>query len=461
MLTELRGYQRRAVEAALPHNGFALFPEPRTGKCLISFAIANEKSPDWCIIICPKGAIRVWQEQIKKHLTKFEQVLVKYRILSYGQFVSERKTWFKWARGQRKYLNMLIVDESHYIKAKGSKRSMAVRHFAMYLKYRLILTGTPIAQGLQDAWAQFDCIDAVATGKYEAYVDEKGKNRRREIIQRDLFGRWDDFDYRYLEWGGFKKKKIIGYRNEEEFNRLFHSRSFRITLREARMEEDRPLKIRRVKRYFELDTATRNLYQGMQEQLEVEVNRVKVRVANVLACCMKLQQMTGGCLLPPSGMPLAIGSEKVEALARIVEAELKHKKFVVVCRFLHEIERVKKLLIGACRKTVKVVKGGEPFNGRFDTDSVVLQVQSGIAVDMSAADATVFFSTDYSYLNYEQARFRILDYNKHQATFFYLLARGTIDEDIYESVTRKKRLADVVCDKYRRRREANGRKIGK
>lgn len=449
MLTGLRGYQKRAVAAAMPHNGFLLFPEPRTGKTLVALDILERRNPSWAIIICPKGAIRVWREEIDKHM---ESCSTEFRILSYGKFVSDRKVWYKWARKQRGNENMLIVDESHYIKARGSKRSMAVRHFAMHIKYRLALTGTPIAQGLQDAWPQFDCIDAVATGKYETVVDEKGKKKRSEIIRRDLFGTWDDFDHRFLKWGGFKKKKIVGYRNEEEFRELFHSRSFRITLREARMEENKPLIIRRIKRYVELLPATWGLYEEMQRELEVEVNRVRVRVVNVLALCMKLQQMTGGCLLPPSGMPLPIGSEKLEALAYIVGSDLKGKKFVVVCRFLYEIERVKKLLMGACRKTVKVVKGGEPFDGHFDTDAVVLQVQSGIAVDMSEAYATIFYSTDYSYLNYEQARFRILDYNKRQATFYYLLVRGTIDEDIYYSVTAKKKLADVVCDKYRRKR---------
>jgi hypothetical protein len=78
-----------------------------------------------------------------------------------------------------------------------------------------------------------------------------------------------------------------------------------------------------------------------------------------------------------------------------------------------------------------------------------MQIQSGMAVDMSQADDIIFYSTDYSYLNLEQARFRVLAYAKEYARYYFLLAEGTIDEQIFQAVTQKKNLAKLVVDTYR------------
>lgn len=428
MLTALNEHQRKAVEAAIRFDGFALFPEPRARKTLIALALAEHWQPRHVIVICPTNAIRVWHSQHKEHLGHWPWHL---EVMTYESFVNRRKDWYKW--GQAKGDDtLLIVDESHYIKRRGSKRSMSVRHFAHYIKYRLVLTGTPIAQGIQDAWAQMDVVDP------------------------ELFGDWDSFERRYLVYGGFKKKQIVGYNDLDHFNSLFHSRSFRVTLREVRPT---PLIIKRIKCRFTLGPAARAAYDELQAELETEVNRVRVRVANVLALCMKQQQITGGWLLSETGpLRLDVGGKLAE-LDKVVGGPLRGKRFIVICRFIHEIDELSAWLqfLG---KTVKIVKGGQPFNGQFDTDCVLLQVQSGIAVDMALAHATVFYSTDYSYLNYEQARFRILDYNKRQATFYHLIAENTIDEDIYQALIGKKKLADLVCDKYRRQRRISAMVTG-
>ncbi len=100
---------------------------------------------------------------------------------------------------------------------------------------------------------------------------------------------------------------------------------------------------------------------------------------------------------------------------------------------------------------MQIVRGGLPYSGKIDGDGVIMQIASACAVDMSAADSIFFYSSSYSSIQFEQARFRILAYSKDSPSrYVFLLAKGTIDEVIYEAISNKKRLVELIIDKYRR-----------
>lgn len=430
MKSVLRPYQQiardRAVAALKNGGGFCLFLDPRCGKTVIALAVVEALRPKALLIVCPKAAIPVWQQHLRREL-KLSALGIVASVANYEQVVNHRKVWYDWAREHSSL--MIVCDESHFIKRRGTSRSRTVRHLGGFAKYRLALTGTPIAQGIQDAWSQYDFIDPT------------------------IFGTWEEFDHQHLIWGGYKKHQITKYRNETEFNRKFHQYSYRVTLREAKKENGSPLKLHYSRQYVDLERTTRRVYDALKNELEVEVNRSKVKVRNVLACVMKLQQITGGFLIaqvePTAAfLPVPVGKEKLEKLHEVIRSLRARSKFIVVARFLHEIEAIRAFLVRLHFK-VQVVRGGEPYDGKFDSDVIVMQIQSGIAVDMSQADSILFYSSDYSYINLEQARFRILSYDKPSAHYTFLLARDTIDELIYEAVVRKKNLARLVIDTFR------------
>jgi SNF2 family DNA or RNA helicase len=74
---------------------------------------------------------------------------------------------------RRKYL--LILDESHYIKRPhGGKMAEAVLALARFAASRLILTGTPMPNGLADLWSQFTFLwqDQLPLGKADEYTQQ-------------------------------------------------------------------------------------------------------------------------------------------------------------------------------------------------------------------------------------------------------------------------------------------------
>ena len=52
----------------------------------------------------------------------------------------------------------LVVDESTYIKGRRAKRTRRLIRFGARTPYRLILTGTPIQQGIEDLYTQMEFL---------------------------------------------------------------------------------------------------------------------------------------------------------------------------------------------------------------------------------------------------------------------------------------------------------------
>lgn len=430
-------YQQEAVDRALSHDGFLVLAEQRTGKCWISLSVVDARKPDHLWIICPIAAIKTWMTQIAEHL----QVDWKCKlvIINYEELAENSQRYYKLAK-KLTGTTMIIADEVHKIKNRGKARSRSTRVLARRFKYRLGLTGTPWDKGFHEVWAQMNFVDPSVFGPWDSKFQKK---TGRMLVE--------GFADRYLEYGGFRGVKIVGYRREKEFLEKFHSRSFRITLREAR-GADRPLTLRHRKVMFDLAPESRRLYDQLEEELIIEVNKKKVKVPVVVALSMKLQQIAGGFVIDSEEKKAhQVGSEALGRLRQLASS-LRGQKFVVVARFLHEIEAIHKLLT-SMHFTTKWVIGGMPYDGKFDTDVVLIQVQSGVAVDMSLANHTIFYSTDFSYINYDQMKFRILNFDKPFASFHYLLARDTIAELIYQTVRSKKNLATLVLDKYRRKQK--------
>lgn len=437
LLRKLRDYQLEAVSKARPHAGFALWLEQRTGKCLTSLALVDERKPRLLLIVTLKKGKRVWEEEIQKSL-KIDwpcEILIEH----YQGLHTTRKKIRKKLRTLGSKGLFVIADESHIIKRRGSRPGRLLRSLGKLAQWRLALTGTPLAprsrtekgkvkvtKGLQDAWSQFD------------------------FINPGIFGSLEDFENRYMVMGGFKGYTITGYKNTKEFYRKFHEYSYRRTLREVQAN---PTKIKRRRIYFELQGNTRKIYRKMERSMSVEVRGHRITIPVVVARTTKLQQITSGFIKDTAADQVRIfGFEKHRALEKLLRELYSHdhgKKVVICAKFIAELDMIMKRLprLGL---TYQVIKGGTTFDGKFDKDVTLIQIQSGVAIDLAEADTFIFYSLSHNHIHYEQAKFRILSFDKRQANFYYLVGKHTIDELVYEAVTRKKSLSKLVLDHYRR-----------
>jgi hypothetical protein len=217
-------------------------------------------------------------------------------------------------------------------------------------------------------------------------------------------------------------------------------------------------KIRKRKILFDLKPESQRAYEELEEELETVVRGVKVSTPLVLTLTMKLQQLAGGFLIQDIHIPgkkrkkrliISVGEEKLEELAKLLPT-LGDRKLVICARFRHELEKIAELVEPS--HSYKMIAGGHEYNGLFDTDIILLQVQSGVAIDLSMSNSYIFYSWDFSYINFEQSKFRVLSFDTEQVNYYFLMARGTVDEEIYEAVVKKKDLATLVCDRVRKER---------
>jgi hypothetical protein len=443
---QLRPNQAEAVQRWKDRlaDGFGLFDEQRVGKNLPALAIVDHEKPARLLIITLKKGIKVWQKEIAESLAL--DWPCEIQIINFNQV--ERKSTFRklklWLAGDTSFM---IVDEAQHIKRRGSKWSRRCRLIGRKADHRLALTGTPIAQGIWDAWAIFDYLGPSIFGKW-AITQKKLRPGQRPIIQVV-----SGFQHRYLLMDPFWRSKVIGTQNEEEFYQVFHAHSIRHTLAEVRRRAGlKPARIRRVVLTEPLSDAERRSYIELEKELVTVVNRRRIETPLAMTLTMKLQQICGGFVIDEDGVVHELGNTKLRLLLLALGRLTKKDRPLVICRFLHELEAIARVLDFA-GYSVKRIQGGIDFdpNEKIKETAIVLQIQSGVAIDLAIANVAIFYSWDFSYINHEQSRFRILQYISTRVSYYYLVMKGTIDELILEAVLRKKRLADLVCDHYRRR----------
>lgn len=417
-MVELRDYQVKAKDLALAklksHGGFGLFMEQRVGKTLTSLFTMKERGVKRLLVICPKRALPVWHAEIVRLDWKPELWVINFE-----------SAWRKEDELLKWKADGMIVDESHRIKERGSNQSKCCWNLAKKVPNRIILTGTPIGNGLEDLFSQFKVIDPTLWPKW-------GEFERRYLIQETL-----DLPGRPMF------KRIVGYRNTEEIDAALLDYSYRIT----RAEIEAPKPIRKKKHYIELSEASRQHYRELEKKLITVVNDKETTTPIVLTQALRLHQLCGGFITSDEGEVQQVGSEKLDKLKELL-IEGGDLKWVVVARYLAEIDSISALGKSLGMDTIEI-SGRRQFDPSARPQLTILQPQSGLAIDLSYSSNLAIFSQDYSFLNFSQFKDRIIKLGGVAPTYHFILVKNSMDEVIYESVVEKKKFSDAIMSIYK------------
>ena len=95
-------------------------------------------------------------------------------------------------------------------------------------------------------------------------------------------------------------------------------------------------------------------------------------------------------------------------------------------------------------------RGIKAFQATSGAACMVMQPSAGgLGIDLSAASIFIWFSLTNSWVDFTQAEDRIALSNK-STIFMYLIAKGTIDEVMYDSLMQDGNLAKMVTDSPQR-----------
>jgi len=332
--------------------------------------------------------------------------------------------------------DLIIADEGHKIKTHNIAASKAMHRLGALAKYRLLLTGTVITNRAIDVFSQYKYLDP------------------------HIFGSsFYSFRNRYFDMVGYgNHTPVLKKSMEPELTERLHSIAYRATKSECL---DLPMTTDIV-RTVTLEPAAAKVYRDLVKESYAELgNDREVSATNILTRLLRLSQLTGGFIGDDAGgTPQNIGRAKLNALSDIIEqAQNEGKKLVVIARFVPEIKAICSML-GKAGIGYSCIMGGVTDRdnqvSRFQTDPdcqvFVGQIATaGLGITLTAASTLVFYSTDYSMSNHEQARARIHRVGqKENCTYIYLAAKGTVDEKVLKALQSKADLARTLVDDCRK-----------
>lgn len=452
--TELFKHQKLGykIGVTLPRAG--LLMEQGTGKTLTALAIAGKRFLSGeitrLLVVAPLSTMLSWTGEIEKFvdypvevkdLTRIKGSQRKIKLLE--EFGSDNKSlsmalinhqslWRIYPELKEWEADMIIVDESQRIKSGKSKQSKALHQLGDRTKYKLILSGTPITQGPLDVWSQFRFLDS------------------------DVFGKsFYKFRERYAVMGGFKGYEVISFKNQEELASKSHSISYRV--RKVDTDIDLP-PITHQYLSVTLGKEARAHYKEMKKHFKLLLGTEgSIKAPIVLTQLLRLQQITGGFLrTDDSKKIIQVDKSKLDVLEELMEDMPVDKKVVVFARFIPEVKAIQERLAGLGRK-VSTLMGETQDRGTVikqftdDPESTVLvaQIQTGgVGINLQVADTAIFYSTNFSYGDYDQAKARIHRIGQKSASvnYIHLVVENTIDERIMKALESKRDVADYLID---------------
>jgi SNF2 family DNA or RNA helicase len=164
--TELMSHQVHAVAKMLPSRVGALFMDMGTGKGRTLIELAKRRQHKWdrFFWLCPVSSKQAMRDELLKHTNinpndvcvwgdKPARADARVHFVGIESIGGSDRVYLQ-LRSMLTASSFVAVDESGYIKGHNAKRTRRLIDAAQMCRYRLVMTGTPMTQGVQDLWAQ-------------------------------------------------------------------------------------------------------------------------------------------------------------------------------------------------------------------------------------------------------------------------------------------------------------------
>ena len=406
---------------------YALFWEQGTGKTapmlqhICELMVAGGISD--ALIICPVSVIGSWERDIEHFQPIYRKLLRRnVTIVSYDTAWRRPELLRPWG--------CIVLDESHFIKNRGSKRSKFCRKLQQYANYRYILTGTPIGNGrLEEIWAQYYFLDP------------------------EIFGaRFKQFEDRYCILDQYFKPRY--YRYEDEVREKMFMCAQRIKKIDCL---DLPEKL-------PVDTLKLELLEKTKykEMLKNYITELDIEASNPLARMVKLRSLCSGFIKNEAGETIPVKCSKQGALEDLLDNW--DKKLVIFAEFKESIRtiaetlkklRIRHVILDGSQRDKNIWKS---FQSDPKIQVIICQYRSASAgIDLYAADTMLFYEPTLSSQIFEQAKDRIhRSGQQHVCSYIAFMIRGTVEPKIYAALDKHADFSEQMLHEYVREEGAGG-----
>jgi len=445
---ELRPFQKVGVKYALKTKRLFIADEMGTGKSCQSIATVHLSDSYPCIIVCPATLKLNWEREFNKWVDgkKIQVISSKDEIEEADVHIINYDILNKKLEDLKKIkAKAIIFDESQMVKGAKSLRGKAAKKLAKKIPMRLALTGTPILSKPKDLINQLAVIGRL-----------------------DDFGGFYPFATRYCDLKRtYFGLDISGASHLEELNKTLRATCY-IRREKSEVLKELPPKQRSVVP-VEIDNIKE--YKAAKYGLTEIVKDNAQAEKNFHVSISKLSKKERKEAIKARSQDSNVKSCRAKQLTQIGELkQLAAKgKMKNVIKWTEDfLESGEKLVVFAYHK--KIVKefadhfkcnsitGDTPMDKRqeyideFQNNPkckiMILNIRAGgVGITLTAASNVAFIELDWTPASMDQCEdrcHRIGTVNPVNA--WYLLGTGTIDEEIYELIEKKRVIVNAATD---------------
>lgn len=445
--SDLRNYQRAGVRFIKEKRKCALFVDMGLGKTAISLTaiadLAAEMDIGRALIIGPQRVVKkTWPDEVKNwsHTRKLTHTVIvgtpkkRRKLLQQPTdlhlVTCDSVHWLlEEFEGKDFPYDAIFIDESSKFKHHGSRRSKAMRILSKDVRYLVLLTGTPMANGLQDLWAQIYLLD---------------RGARLGHRQKDFYDRW----FRPAFHG--EKRRPLKHAQTSILRRI---EDICFTLK----SEDYLELPKRLDNLIEIDLPPKVMeqYKRFEREFILEMeDGAELEALSASALYQKLLQLANGVVYDAERNETRFHEEKIEALREVIE-EANGDNVFVAYNFKSDVRAIKAAFPEA-RLLGKDTSVIDEWN-RGEIPLLLAHPQSaGHGLNLQFGGGTIaWYGLTWNLENYLQFNKRIHRHGQTRKSVIihHLIARGTIDETVMKAIRNKdsdqNALLDALKEKVR------------
>jgi SNF2 family DNA or RNA helicase len=437
--TKLFNHQQVAFEKLKDIRVFALFMDMGTGKTRTMLEFIEKRSREGkikkCLWFCPTSTKASIMDDIKKHSYYTVEVIEKYinEFICVVGLESLSQSENIYAKVMR-FLNennfedvQLVVDESHLIKNPHARRTKRIINLSSKIKYKAVMTGTPVTQGIWDLFTQMYVLSPKILG----------------------YSSFSVFANRHLKYSENYPNMIIAVKRESYITKKLAPYSYQITKKECL---DLPPKTYS-NRFLYFSEEQRNIYERvkylMLEQFDIEefnsyiIFRMFGYLHRISAGYFKHTFVFKGDeseeILDYDFKDYSRVNLLLEELEKI---DLENNKVIIFHRYKSDLEMIAEKLKNYAVLNGNLTENKKQHNLNFfknDCNILIANIASGsFGLNLQEANYIIYFNNTFDYSKRIQSEDRIYRIGQTKNCHIIdLIADRSIDEKIESNINQK------------------------